>query len=153
VHNVLGHLPEYLKDPTRATLKAAFRLSAPQRSARLEKQTQPLEWEYPSVAASLREGLAELFTVNRLGLSPRLSRCLTTTNLVESPHSGVRLRTRRVTRWKDGAMVLRWAATAFLEAEKRFRRIMGYQDLWQLAAYLDGAPKENIEVRTKEQAA
>ncbi len=50
-------------------------------------------------------------------------------------------------------MVLRWAATAFLEAEKRSRRIMGYQDLWQLAAYLDGAPKENIEVKTNGQAA
>ena len=105
------------------------------------------------MAASLREGLDELFTVNRLSLSSCLSRCLTTTNLVESPHSGVRLRTRRVTRWKDGAMGLRWAATAFLEAERRFRRIMGYQDLWQLAAYLDGAPKENIQVKTKGQAA
>ena len=153
VRNVLGHLPEPLKDPVKATLKAALRLAAPEGSARLEKQAQWLEREYPSAAASLREGLDERFTVNRLGLSSSLSRCLTTTNRIESPHSGVRLRTRRVTRWKDGAMVLRWAATAFLEAEKRFRRIMGYQDLWQLAAYLDDAPKENIEVKTKGQAA
>jgi len=39
------------------------------------------------------EGLAEMFTVSRLGLSPSLSRCLVSTNVIESPHSGVRLRT------------------------------------------------------------
>ena len=94
-------------------MQAAFRLHADEGIRRLEKQAQWLEREYPSAAASLREGLGELFTVNRLGLSPTLSRCLTTTNLIESPHSGVRLRTGRVTHWKDGAMVLRWAATAF----------------------------------------
>ena len=33
-------------------------------------------------------------------------------------------------------MVLRWAAAAFLDTEKQFRRIMGYRDLWMLDAYL-----------------
>ena len=33
-------------------------------------------------------------------------------------------------------MVLRWAATAFLETEKNFRRIQGYRDLWMLEAKL-----------------
>jgi transposase-like protein len=153
VRNVMGHLPEQIKDQVKATMKAAFRLSADEGIRRLEKQAQWLEREYPSAAASLREGLDELFTVNRLELSPSLSRCLTTTNLIESPHGGVRLRTRRVTHWKDGAMVLRWAATACLEAEQRFRRIMGYQDLWQLAAHLDGATKETGQVKTNAQAA
>jgi len=46
--------------------------------------------------------------------------------------------TGRVSRWRDGAMVLRWVATAWLRTEKSFRRIMGYQQLWMLAAYLDG---------------
>lgn len=40
------------------------------------------------------EGLEELFTVNRLGLSPDLCRVLSTTNLIENPHSAVRRRTR-----------------------------------------------------------
>jgi hypothetical protein len=35
------------------------------------------------------------------------------------------------------AMVLRWAAVSFIDAEKAFRRIMGYQDLWMLKANLD----------------
>ena len=62
---------------------------------------------------------------------------MVTTNVIESPHSGVRLRTRRVCRWRNGQMVLRWAAAALLETEKNFRKIMGYRDLWMLKAALD----------------
>jgi putative transposase len=152
VRNVMGYLPEHLKDQVKATMKAAFRLKAPEAIARIEKQAQWLEREHPSAAASLREGLDELFTVQRLELSPALRRCLTTTNLIESPHAGVRLRTRRVTRWKDGAMVVRWAATALLDAEKTFRRIMGYRDLWQLRGYLDEL-ESNSQMKTKGHAA
>ncbi len=62
---------------------------------------------------------------------------MSSTNLIESPQSGVRLRTRRIARWRDGRMALRWAAAAFLEAEKQFRKIMGYCDLWMLEAALE----------------
>lgn len=136
LENVMGYLPEHLKEQTKAAMRAAFRLPAKEGMARLEKQAEWLDQEYPSAAASLREGLAEMFTVNRLGLSPNLARCLVSTNVIESPHSGVRLRTRRVCRWRDGKMVLRWAAAALLMTEKNFRRIMGYRDLWMLEAAL-----------------
>jgi hypothetical protein len=52
---------------------------------RLEKQAQWLEREYPSATASLREGLAEMFTVNCLGLSPSLTRCLVSTTSLQVP--------------------------------------------------------------------
>ncbi len=90
-----------------------------------------------AVATSLREGLAEMFTVSPLGLSPSLARCLVSTNVIEGPHSLVRLRTRRVCRWRDRKMVLRWAAAALLLTEQSFRKIMGYRDLWMLKAALD----------------
>ena len=32
---------------------------------------------------------------------------------------------------------MRWAAAAFLMTEKRFRKIMGYRDLWMLEAALE----------------
>ena len=137
IENVMGYLPEHLKDQVKAALRAAFRLPAAEGMARLEKQAQWLEREYPNAAASLREGLAEMFTVNRLGLSAALCRCLCSTNIIESPHSGVRLRTRRICRWRDGRMVLRWAAAAYLITEKSFRKIQGYRDLWMLKAVLD----------------
>ena len=98
-----------------------------------------LELPHPSAAGSLREGLAETFTVNRLGLPGALRRCLCTTNVIESPYSGVRRRTGRVTNWKDGSMVLRWVASALIETEKSFRRIMGCEQLWMLKSYLDNA--------------
>jgi putative transposase len=137
LENVMGYLPDHLKDQTKAAMRAAFRLSVREGMARLEKQAEWLEREYPSAAASLREGLAEMFTVSRLGLSPSLARCLVSTNVIESPHSGVRLRTRKVCRWRDGQMVLRWAAAALLITEQNFRKIMGYRDLWMLKAALD----------------
>jgi len=136
LENVSGYLSEELKDQVKAVMRAAFRLPAKEGLARLEKQAEWLDQEYPSAAASLREGLEEMFTVNKLGLSSSLARCLVSTNVIESPNSGVRLRTRRVCRWRDGKMVLRWAAAALLMTEQHFRRIMGYRDLWMLKAAL-----------------
>ena len=152
IENVMGYLPEHLKEQTKAALRAAFRLSATEGMARLEKQAQWLEREHPDAAASLREGLAEMFTVNRLGLSPSLMRCLSSTNIIESPHSGVRLRTRRICRWRDGRMVLRWAAAAFLITEKNFRKIQGYRDLWMLKAVLNPTVEKN-QANSMEQVA
>jgi len=36
-------------------------------------------------------------------------------------------------------MPARWSAAALLETEKTFRKIMGYRDLWDLKAILDGS--------------
>lgn len=137
IENVVGHLPEELKDQVRSVMKAAHKLDADEGIGKLKQQARWLETEHPSAAASLLEGLDEIFTINRLGLPPKLRRCLGTTNIVESPTSGVRLRTRRVTNWKSGKMVLRWAAAAYLETEKSFRKIIGYQELWTLKAALN----------------
>jgi len=137
VRNVMGHLPDELKDSVKAVMKAAYRLDAKEGIARLKKQADWLRTEYPSAATSLLEGLEETFTVNTLGIPPALRRCLCTTNLIENPNASVRRGTRRVSRWKDGRMAMRWAASTFLDAEKRFRRILGYRDLWTLKAILD----------------
>ena len=137
VRNVLGYLPEHLRDQVGAAMKAAYRLDVDAGMAQLEKQAQWLDTQHPDAAASLREGLAEMFTVNRLGLPSSLRRCLCTTNLIESPNGTVRQKIGRVRRWRDGHMVLRWAASAFLASEKSFRRLMGSHQLWMLQAYLD----------------
>ena len=140
--NVLAYVPDSMKDTVKATMHAAYRLESDQGMARLEELAKMLETPHPSAAGSLREGLAETFTVNRLGLPGALRRCLCTTNVIESPNSGIRRRTGRVSRWKDGSMVLRWVASALIETEKSFRRIMGWTQLWMLKSYLDH-PSEN----------
>src|SRR5207247_9072967 len=69
IENVMGYLPEELKEQVKAALRAAFRLSAKEGMVRIEKQAEWLEREYPSEAASWREGLADMITVNRSALS------------------------------------------------------------------------------------
>jgi transposase-like protein len=133
VKNVCDKLPEALKDQVKATLRAAYRLDAREGLARLKKQAEWLDGlGHPAAARSLLEGLEETFTINRLELSPALRRGLATTNIIESPNGGVRQRTGRVSRWRDGNMVLRWAAAAFLKTEDRYRKLMGHKDLWML---------------------
>lgn len=134
VKNVTDKLPEDLKDQVKSVMKAAYKLPWKEGVARLKKQAEWLSMHHPDASGSLLEGLEETFTINRLDISPTLRRCLATTNIIENPNSGVRRRTRRVSRWRDGKMVLRWAASAFAATEENFRRILGYRDIWMLKA-------------------
>ena len=66
-----------------------------------------------------------------------LRRWLTTTNIIDSSHAGVRQDTNRVSRWQSEEMAVRWAAVTFRETEKHYRRITGYEHLWMPKAHLD----------------
>jgi putative transposase len=133
VRNVVDHLPEDQKQQTRSAMRAAFTLEAKEGQKKLEQLAGWLDrggWQ--GAADSLREGLPEMFTLNRLDLPASLCRCLATTNLIDSSHSGIREKTHRISRWQNEAMALRWAATSLLATAGKFRRIMGYQQLWIL---------------------
>ena len=137
IENVMNELPKEQQDQTRKLMRAAFRLSTVEEGEkRLEQIARQLEHDYSSAARSLREGMKEMFTLQRLKIPASLHKCLATTNLIESPHSGIRKRTRNVCRWRDVDMVERWAASAWLLTEKNFRRIDGHKELWTLAALL-----------------
>lgn len=137
LRNVLGYLPKDQLAQVKSVLRAVWKLPPKEGTARIKKLAAWLDNSYPSAASSLLEGLEECFTINRLDIPPALHRCLATTNIIESPHAGVRIQTRRVTHWQNGKMVLRWMASAFLRTEKRFNRIMGHRDLWALEAILN----------------
>ena len=137
LRNVLDYLPKDQRAQVKSVLRAAWKLGPKEGMARVKKLAAWLDNSYPSAAASLIEGLEECFTINRLDLPPSLHRCLATTNIIESPHAGVRIQTRRVTHWQNGKMVLRWMASAFIRTEKRFNKIMGHRDLWALEAILN----------------
>src|ERR1019366_2832752 len=137
LRNVLDYLPKDQRDQARSLLRAAWKLPPKEGMARVKKLAAWLDNSYPSAASSLLEGLEEGFTINRLGLPQTLLRCLATTNIIESPHAGVRIQTRRVTRWQNGRMVIRWLASALIRTEERFNKIMGYRDLWTLEAILN----------------
>lgn len=152
IRNVLDYLPKDRHDDVRSAMKAAFQLPAKEGIAKLKKLTQWFEHEYPSAMASLLEGLEEMFTINRLDLPSDLRRCLGTTNIIESPNAGIRQRTGRVTRWRDGQMALRWTAASLLSMEKGMRRIMGYQQLWILEAKLSDADQQQELARERKTA-
>jgi putative transposase len=140
--NVLGHLPEAQHEQAKATFKASLKLDGKEGTAKHEQYATWLEREWPSAAGSLREGLDELFTINRLGLPSELRRCLGATNLIDNGHSALRDRVRRVKNWRSGSMALRWTALAFDAISQGFRRIMGYRHLWMLKAALDEPSKD-----------
>ena len=136
IRNVQGYLPDDQREQVRCAMQAAFSMEAAKGKQKLKQLAKWLEQEYPSAMSSLLEGLDEMFTINALGLPKTLRRCLGTTNIIESPNSGVRTRTRRVKNWQDHEMVVRWVAASLLDMETRFKRIMGYQQLWILQAKL-----------------
>jgi len=152
VRNVTERLPEPTRTQTKSVMHAAYKLPEKEGMARLRQQAKWLQEQYPDAAASLLEGLEETFTVNRLKLTPALMRCLCTTNIIENPNGAVRRVTGRICRWRDHQMVLRWMASAYLEAEKCFRRIQGYRDLWVLSAAL-GRERSSIKVDLNSEAA
>jgi putative transposase len=117
-------------------MRAAFRCRmAEEGEKRLEQMARFLERDHETAARSLREGMQEMFTLQRLDIQS-LHKCLATTNIIESPHSGVEQRTRKVTRCRSQHMVERWVASAWLLTERHFRKVVGHLDLWSLAGIL-----------------
>ena len=136
--NVIGHLPERLHASVGKALRDAWNLDSADRAARvLARLAGSLERDRPGAAASIREGLDETLTVQRLGLTGTLQRTLRTTNIIENLNGSVERYTRNVKRWRGGQMIQRWVASALVEAEKHFRRVRGYRDLQRLLGALD----------------
>jgi transposase-like protein len=133
LRNVLEQLPEPKKEPTRRRMQAAWAQKDPQVAEQeLRKTARWLQEDWPYAAGSLLEGLEETLTVQRLKLSPKLCRSLSSTNLIENCFSQVAHRTRQVKRWDGPRMILRWTAAALLRAEKNFRRLNGCEQLKDL---------------------
>lgn len=138
--NVAAYLPKELASRIDRRLAQAFSQPDPAVGlARAKAIAAGLEADHPDAAASLREGLADMFTVRRLGLDGRLARTLTTTNAIESMISVARTTMGNVKRWRDGRMKKRWVAAGMLEAERSFRRVKGCQAMPVLVAALSQA--------------
>jgi putative transposase len=134
---ISDHLPQAQRARVDAKLARAFNDPDPAIGLRAAHElARALQREHPGAAASLREGLEEMFTARRLGIDGRLADTLTSTNPVESMLSIARTTCRNVKRWRDGQMVCRWMAAGMLAAEGSFRRLKGYKDMPALVAAL-----------------
>ncbi len=138
VRNVEGHLPKTLAVTVAKKIRAAYRDADPLHAeATLESLARSLDKAHPGAAGSLREGLAETLTVNRLGVPPTLARTLRSTNAIESMIEICRDHSSNVKRWRDGQMALRWCAAGMHEAAKQFRRVNGHLHLAALRVTLE----------------
>ena len=136
--NVLKHLAERDRPPIQARLRRAWAETDYHRAhEQLTRLADELDHTHPGAAGSLREGLEETLTVIRLGIKGRLRRTLESTNPCESMIDCVRTTQRNVKRWSSGEMGLRWTAAGMLEAEKQFRKVIGYLQLPQLAIAIE----------------
>lgn len=140
IRNVTERLPKSKAGRTRWVMTQALKGDAEVGIRKLKVHAKHLQAHHPDAAASLTEGLDELFTINRLGVTGELARCLATTNVIESPNSVVRRVGRRVTNYRDVKMAMRWAAAGFLEAEKSFRRLRGHKNITTLIHALRPVP-------------
>ena len=147
--NVKGHLPQELGDKVDARLRLVFANPDPGKGLEAAKRLAgELRPEHPDAAASLLEGLEDMFAVRRLGIGGSLAEMLTCTNAIEPTISVARTTMRNVKHWRDGEMKKRWVAAGMLEAQRSFRRIRGYKQIPALVAALGrrvGAPRQGQE--------
>ena len=144
--NVEDHLPERERAQVRRKLRAAWAEPDYGRAlASLQALARELERPHPGAAASLREGLEETLTLTRLGVTGSLKATLASTNPIESMIEIVRRTQRNVKRWQDGEMGMRWTAAGMLEAERQFRRVIGYRELPALVFALEHELKSTEE--------
>ena len=136
--NVMGHLAERDRPQVKARLRRAWAETDHVRALeQLEVLAGELDHTHPGAAGSLREGMAETLTVTRLGIRGKLKRTLESTNACESMIEIIRRTQRNVKHWSSGEMGLRWTAAGMLEAEKQFRKVIGYTDLPRLAIAIE----------------
>ena len=143
--NVLDHLPESMQPSVLRAMQQAYdSCDADLAHRQLDRLARSLEREHPGAAASLREGLDETLTLQRLGVGGELYRVLRSTNPIENLNGTVVHFARNVRRWKDASMMLRWVATGLHEAQKQFRRLKGFRDMKHLAAALDRRGEHDV---------
>jgi putative transposase len=145
--NVLRHLPEKHHGWVSVRLKQAYNESDYDTALKmLTDLADQLDRLNPDAAKSLREGLEDTLTVQRLGLPELLRISLHSTNPIESVNSAIRDRSGNVKNWSSGNQVERWTAASVLENEKNFRRIKGYREIPVLIAELDKLREEQAKV-------
>jgi len=135
---VLKHLPKSERKWVRKALWQAWHLpDVEQAEQQLRELIAELDPRWPDAAASLREGLAETLTCQRLGLPRELLDVLGTTNLIENAFLTTESICHRVRRWRNAAQAKRWARMALLKAERGFHPAAPPEVMARLVEALD----------------
>jgi transposase-like protein len=136
--NILDHLPANLHASVSKVLVESWDTTdAELAKRRLMKLADSLEQAHPGAAASIREGLDDTLTFQRLGITGGLYQTLRSTNTIENLNGSITTYTRNVKRWQGGSMLIRWVSSAVLDAASRFRRVRDYRQMGRLVQALD----------------
>lgn len=147
MRNVLDHLPDTARPRVRSQMRTAYdEPNYSKATAILERLARALEHQHPGAAASLREGLDETLTLQRLGIRGALFRTLRSTNAIENLNGSISTYTRNAKRWRSGSMILRWISAALNHSQPRFRAVRGFSELPKLRAALDRAIATDTEI-------
>lgn len=132
--NIKDKLPNYMQEEILQKFNAAYSKKTHKAAqAAFAKLQQELTFKRRhAAAASLTEGLQDLLTLHKLGITGVLRKSLYTTNCIESVFSAARYYSRNVKRWRKEEQMERWMAAGLLEAEKNLRRLPGYTNMKQL---------------------
>lgn len=125
----------------RGSLRDALRKSFDQGAERgpraLAAIADQLEADGRSAAAgAVGDSLADLFTVDKLELHPKLRKSLSTTHSIYHARSGLPRQICAPADWNDPAVAVTWTVASFLESESTFQRIAGCHHLQILRDHL-----------------
>jgi putative transposase len=135
---VIRHSAERDRPPIVHRMRKAWaETDYPRALEQLRRLADELEHTHPGAAGSLREGMQETLTVIRLQINGKLKRTLESTNPRESMIDCVPTTQRNVKHWSPGEIGPRWTAAGMLEAEKQFRKVIGYTQLPTLATAIE----------------
>lgn len=109
--DTIRHVQSTLPDRVAATVGTKKRAADTmtdvlEAEATLAELAHQLDHSHPGAAGSLREGLAEILTVRRLGVPPTLARTRRSTNAIESMIEICREHSTNVENGRDGTMAL-----------------------------------------------
>ena len=141
--NVVSYLNESDKETYRRRLQKAYQESdhgqAKKALMEIHQELKPINL---SAANSLKEGLEETLTLQRLGVFDLLGKSLKTTNCIENLNSQLNKYTGRIKHWRSSDQRHRWVAAGLLEIEKKMRCIDNYKHLPLLRQALQKEVKE-----------
>jgi transposase-like protein len=136
--NLMSHLPKEYHAEYERKLMAVYAMNDYKEArAALSSLIKEVGRLSISAAHSLEEGFEETLTLHLLSVPDALRKSLATTNLIESTFSFAEKIMHNVKRWRNSMQRLRWCSTAFLRAEKQFRRIWGYKSMPVLVSALE----------------
>jgi transposase-like protein len=148
--NVLDQLPDQYQPGIERKLTAAYAMTGEADARRaLDQIHRELERINPSAARSLDEGMEETLTVHKLQMPEMLRKSLASTNIIESAFSVAEELCRRVKRWREGDHRERWAGSALLLAESKFRRVKGYKEIPKLLSTLADHGRKGLASKAK----